>query len=167
MKTNVEHIFKLSKASLIEHYSSKALYENRFKQDGVDNYNFTRFENDAAHCLIEVSRQVDIQSDKLPKLLKKVVDNLGSSAKVITEIQWDKKKAQGSYKIFAHGMPVHSNIRFQIIEKSAQQCVVKAELDINAKIPIVGKQLEKFMLPKAEKALKRDLEKTAAYLESL
>ncbi len=167
MKTHVEYIFKTSQKNLLAQYTSKDFYQNRFEQEELDS-TITRFEQKGANTLIEIERQAEIRTDKLPGMLKKVVDKLvGNSASIITTVKWNSDNASGSHVIQAKGVPVRANINFKLLEKSADQCLAKVELDISASIPVVGKQLEKFMLPKAEKALKNDLEKTAQYLQSL
>src|SRR5690606_12315250 len=119
----------------------------------------------ASEVIIEISRNTQIKTDKLPGFIRKIVDNLvGNSATIFTRILWNKKTGEGSNMIGARGVPVTVNIKYHLTEKSASKCIIRAELDIQAKIPIVGKQLEKFMLPKAESALKKDFERTAQLL---
>lgn len=168
MKTKTEQIINLPLKSVLAQYTAKEFYQNRLELEGIEGSSITRFEQKAEKTLIEIQRHTEIKTDKLPGMLKKAIDKLvGSSANIVTTAKWNKDTASGINTIQAQGVPIRSTITFKLSEKSPKQCLVKAELEVQAKIPIIGGQLEKFMLPKAQKALQKDLQKTAHYMQAL
>lgn len=165
MKTRIKHTFPIEPQALLALYSSREFYEDRFKADGIENYTITRFEENGRETIIEIEQDIEIKTEKLPRFMRKIVGNLaGDSTTVTTQTVWDKQKHTGSHRINTSGIPINVNISFELSEAAKDSCINQVNLEIKAKIPIVGKQLEKFMLPKAEKSLKRDLEKTAEYI---
>jgi len=168
MKTKVEQLINLPLKTVLTQYTSKDFYQKRLELEGIQGSKMTRFEEKGANTLIEIQRETEIRTDKLPGLLKKTIDKLvGKSANIITTAKWNRDTAVGVNTVHAQGVPISSTITFKLLEKSPKLCLVKAELEVSAKIPLIGSQLEKFMLPKAEKALQRDLQKTADYLQGL
>jgi hypothetical protein len=165
MKTSVTHVFKLPMQELLAQYSSQQFYLDRFELDGVEDFVITHFEENDLTSVLEMERHFEIRTNSLPKFIKKVIDNMaGDSASVIVKVNWNKKTGAGSNVIEPKGIPVTIFINFQLSEKSKTQCLARVDISIKAKIPIVGKQLEKFALPKAEKAIKKDLQRTEDFL---
>lgn len=168
MKTTYEHTFPFSKKFLLEQYSSKDFYEARIKIDGIQNSKLLNFKEKGAETTFQIDREVEIRTHSAPKFIQKIADKfVGDSALLSTQITWNKDKASGLNIIQAKGVPVSVTIKFLIKEISSDKAVIKSEMEINAKIPIVGKQLEKFMLPKAEKVMIKDFEKAEEYFQTL
>lgn len=168
MKTKIEQIINLPLKTVLDQYTSKEFYQKRLELEGIQGSKITRFEQKGSTTLIEIQRETEIKTDKLPGLLKKALDKLlGDSTNIVTTAKWNHDTAVGVNTVQAHGVPIFSTITFKLSEKSPKQCLVKVEIEINAKIPIIGGQFEKFMLPKAERGLQRELQKTADYLQSL
>jgi len=168
MKTKVEQIINLPLKAVLEQYTSKEFYQKRLDLEGIQGSKITRFEKKGLNTLIEIQRETEIKTDKLPGLLKKAIDKLvGDSANIITSVKWNHETAIGVNTVQAHGVPISTIITFKLQQKSLEQCLVKAELEVIAKLPIIGGQFEKFILPKAERALQKDLQKTADFLQGL
>lgn len=168
MKTKVEQIINVSLKTLLDQYTSKEFYQKRLDLEGIHGTKITRFEKKGLNTLIEIQRETEIKTDKLPGLLKKAIDKLvGDSANIITSAKWNHETAAGVNTVHAHGIPITSTITFKLQEKSPKQCLVKAEIEVTAKLPIIGGQFEKFLLPKAERALQKDLQKTADFVQGL
>jgi len=165
MKTSITHLFKLPMQELITQYSSQQFYIERFELDGVEDYTITHFEENESTSVLEMERHFEVRTNSLPKFIKKVIDNLaGDSATVLVKVDWNKKTGIGTNKIEPQGMPINIVLNFQLSEKSESECLAKVDLIFKANIPLVGRQLEKFALPKAEQAIKKDLRRTEEFL---
>lgn len=168
MKTIYEHTFPYSKQFLLDQYSSKSFYEARIEIDGIENSKVLNFKEKGMETTFQIDREVEIRTHGAPKFIQKIADKfVGDSALISTQITWHKDKGTGLNVIQAKGVPVSVTIKFLIKEISSKKSVIKSELDISAKIPIVGRQLEKFMLPKAEKVMIKDFEKAEEYFKTL
>lgn len=168
MKSAYEHTFSFSKKFLLDQYRSKEFYEARIKIDGIENSKVSNFKEKGAETTFQIDREVEIRTHSAPKFIQKIADKfVGDAAHIITQVSWNKDKGIGLNTIQAKGMPLVVTIKFTICEISDNKALIKSELDINAKIPIVGKQLEKFMLPKAEQVMIKDFIKAEEYFKSL
>ena len=168
MKTEVEHAFKIPQEFLLAQYTSPQFYQARAEQDKVEGFSLSNFKEQGAQVTFDIDRVIVVKTDKLPKIFKKVIERLaGDSTVISTKVEWEKENARGYNLIRAKGVPIVVEVNFEVKRKSDSECVNKVRVAIKVNIPLIGKQLEKFMLPKIEKGVKKDLEKSEAYLLSL
>jgi hypothetical protein len=168
MKLKNEYIFNFSKDFLLDQYSSQAFYEARMEMDEIENANISSFTQKGSITSFEIDRVVEIHTHKAPKFIQKIADSLISdNVHIVTQVLWDKKRSRGHNHIKPQSVPISVEIIFNLEEISDTETRVKTDLEINAKIPIVGKRLEKFILPKAEKVLLKDFEKAVEYFETI
>ena len=168
MKTKFNYPFSFSKELLLEHYTSKEFYTERMKSEGIEDAKIVSYENSDAGMSLEMKREVEIRTDNAPKFVQKVVDKfISGHAAISTYVFWDKKTAIGSMEIDSGGMPGEVEIKFNIIETGENSSEMQGELKFRVNIPVVGKRLEKFALPKIEKVIIKDFDKAREYFESL
>lgn len=168
MKSKVEFVFDFPVQFLMEQYSSKTFYEARMEIDGITDARITSFEKKGGKTSFSIERHVEMRTDSAPKFIRKITDTLIHDAVLITTAGvWDSKKQHGSIEIKAQGVPVSVDIEFQFLPEHENSTRVKTMMEVNARIPLVGKQLEKFMLPKIEKLVVRDFEKAVEYFKML
>ncbi len=168
MRSKLDYLMNFPADFLIEQYSTKAFYEARMKMDGIEDADIVLFESDGNKTRYCIERHVEMQTDRAPKFIQKIADNLVKGAVTVrTQGEWDKKKLTGINQIHADGMPVNVNIDFKFIPEGDSSTRIKAEMEIKARIPIVGKQLEKFMMPKMERVMVKDFDKVSEYFKSL
>jgi hypothetical protein len=95
---------------------------------------------------------MEMRSGSLPGPLKKLV---GSSGTFHTMTEWDTSdptQAIGKTKMELAGVPVTFLIT-TILKSDGDHTQDISRVEINAKIPLVGKQIEKYLLPKAERGV--------------
>jgi len=168
MKKSYDHILPFSKEFLLDQYASKEFYEARIKMDGIEGSKIIDFKQAGSETSFRIDREVEIRTHSAPRFIQKFADKfVGESAIISTVVSWNKEKAIGVNSIQAKGVPVSVAIKFRLSDISENETLFKTDLDISAKIPIVGKQLEKFIMPKAAKVLDKDFERAIEYFKIL
>ncbi len=168
MKSKVDHQFDISASALLDQYCSKQYYIDRFEQDGVHDFEFVKFDEDGDKVSIEILRKEVIHYDRVPKFMEKIGINLvGDAVNVRIFIDWDKKTGVGTNKVKVKAAPVNVSILSKVKDKGEDSCLNVVEVEFKAKIPVVGKQVEKFVMPKIERGAKKDLQKSAEYFSSI
>ena len=165
MKSKAEHTYDYPLETIVSLFTQKSYVEDQFKKGGND-YVVTEIVDDEKLFRMRVERKMDLQSASMPGPLKKMV---GSNGRMFSLTEWDSAsdgKVQGRTEMEMEGVPV-SFIVLTTLTPRGEKTHALSNIEIKAKIPMVGKQIEKYLLPKAKRGVDRAYDRACKHLASI
>jgi hypothetical protein len=107
---------------------------------------------------IKVERKVPLNA---PGMIKKFVP---AEATVVSEERWNGAKKTGAVKVEPQGVPVDINCKARFAD-DAQGCTITYAFEVNARVPLVGGALEKFIAADMETKFAEEAKAAITLLE--
>ena len=107
---------------------------------------------------IKVERKVPLNA---PGMIKKFIP---AEATVVSEEKWNRAKKTGSVKVEPAGVPVEIRCTARFAD-DAQGCTVIYAFEVNARVPLVGGALEKFIASDMESKFAEEAKAAATLLD--
>ena len=157
MKHQSQARFPAPAAVVLRMFTDRAFHTRKLDAMGLKNYEVLEHAAKGDEFRIRIRRKVPMQA---PAMVKKFV---GAESTVVNEERWNRAKGSGSVLVEPVGMPLEMSCATSVKDEGAG-CVVRYDWTINAKVPLVGGALEKFVVSDLEK---RAGEETRIALEML
>ncbi|HZR37089.1 MAG TPA: DUF2505 domain-containing protein [Nevskia sp.] len=125
-------------------FTDKAFHTGKLDAMGLKNYQVLDHVFDGQDFRIRIQRKVPMQA---PAVVKKFV---GAESTVVNEERWNLKSRTGRVLVEPVGMPIEMSCQTSLRDQG-DGCVVDFEWTINARVPLVGGALEKFVVGDLEK----------------
>jgi hypothetical protein len=147
--------YPASSATVIRMMTDKAFHVAKLEKLGLSKYEVLDHQFDGKQFSIRIERKVPVQMPGMKK-------SAGEST-VVNEEKWDVAARTGSVAAHPQGMPLEISAVTAMAD-DGDGCVVTYDWNIHAKIPLVGGQLEKFVIGDMES---RAAEETRVAVELL
>ncbi|MDD3764556.1 MAG: DUF2505 domain-containing protein [Nevskiales bacterium] len=145
--------FPAPAATVIRMMTDRDFHVRKLEALGLAEFEVLAHDADGDDFRIRIQRKVPVQMPGLK----------GGHTTVINEERWDRGSLSGSVQVEPQGMPVEMACRTRLLDEG-DGCVQTFDWDIQARIALVGKTLEKFIVADMEQ---RAAEETRITLELL
>lgn len=167
MKVVQTRTFPLSAERLLALLTSQEFYISRYNILEVSDYRFKQCEQTDAGFVIEISREIEIKTDRIPAFARRFV---GDKAELSTKFVWQTEGEgpyEGRYSVEMAAAPVAISGVAVISALKADTCQQEITLDIKSSLPLVGKKLAALLAERVEKVLEEDYQATLRYLDNM
>lgn len=138
MKFDIKARYPAPSAVVLKMFCDKAFHEKKLAAMGLARSRVLEHEAKGDEFRIRIERKVPLQA---PGMVKKFVP---AEATVTSEERWNQAQKNGRVRIEPAGIPVDINCTARFAD-DAQGCVITYAFDVNARVPLVGGALEKFI----------------------
>lgn len=139
MKHQSEARFPAPSKVVIKMFTDRDFHERKLEGLGLLKYKVLAHEFDGADFMIKIERKVPVQA---PGMVKKVV---AAESTVVHEERWNLRRKTGRVVAQPQGMPVEITCE-AVMSDDGGACLVRYDWNVHAKLPLVGGQLEKFII---------------------
>ena len=138
MKIDIKAKYPASSAVVLKAFMDKQFHEKKMGVLGIKEFKVVGHDAKGDDFRIKIERKVPLAP---PGVVSKFVP---ANATVVSEERWNSASKTGKVKVEPQGIPVEisSNVRFA---DDASGCTITYAFEINAKVPLVGGTLEKFI----------------------
>ena len=136
--------YPVPSAVVIKMFTDKKFHIAKLEASGLAGYEVLSHQFDGKEFSIKVERRVPMNA---PGLVKKF---FGAETKVVNEESWTVKTKTGRVQVQPAGVPVEMSCTSSMADEGGG-CVITYLWQVNAKIPLVGGALEKFIVSDLEK----------------
>lgn len=145
-------------AVLIRMFTDRDFHTRKLEAMGLAKFEVVDHAFDGKDFRIKIDRRVPVAA---PGGAKKL---MGGETRVINEEFWDVSSRTGRVLVEPVGMPVEMSCETSIAEDGGES-VVTFHWTINAKIPVMGGTLEKFIVGDMEKRADEETRVAASFLK--
>ena len=138
MKFDIKARYPASSAVVLKMFTDKDFHQKKLGVLGIQKSRVLEHDAKGDDFRIKIERKVPLDA---PGLVKKFVP---AEATVVSEEKWNRASKTGTVKIEPAGVPVEIRCSARFAD-DAQGCVITYAFDVNAKVPLVGGALEKFI----------------------
>ena len=138
MKIDIKAKYPAPSAVVLKMFMDKEFHEKKLGVLGVTQFKIVGHDAKGDDFRIKIERKVPLAP---PGMISKFVP---ANATVVSEERWNRASKTGKVKVEPQGIPVEisSSVRFA---DDAGGCTIIYAFEINAKVPLVGGTLEKFI----------------------
>jgi len=129
---------------VIRMFTDRDFHTRKLDAMGLKRYEVLEHVLDGPDFRIKILRQVPMQA---PALVKKFIP---AESTVINEERWNIKNKTGAVLVEPRGMPLQLSC-ITALRDQGKACVVSFDWTIQAKVPLLGGALEKFVVADMEK----------------
>ncbi len=142
MKHQVKAHYPVSSDVLIKAFTDKAFHLSKLEQLGVTEHEVLGHSFDGQNFSIKIRRKQPL-GVPIPAALKKLI----ASGEVTIEHEdcWNLPSKTGHVNFDIHGVPVKLSCKLSLAD-DAQGSVYTYDWDVNARVPLIGKVLEKTLV---------------------
>ena len=144
LKQTLTARYPTTSAVVIKMFTDKKFHVAKLEGTGLAGYTVLDHQFDGKEFSMKVERRVPMNA---PGVVKKF---FGAETKVVNDEAWSVKTKTGKVKVQPAGVPVEMTCTASMADEG-KSCVVTYLWDINARIPLVGGTLEKFVAGDLEK----------------
>lgn len=156
MKHEMKARYPAPSAVVIRMMTDKDFHTRKLEAMGTSKYRVLDHSFDGQDFLIRIERQVPVQMPGLKS---------AAETTVVNEERWRVGARAGEVRVEPQGMPVQMSCVTRM-EDDGTDCVLTFEWDIEAKIPLVGKTLEKFIVTDMESRADAETRAAIALLDA-
>lgn len=138
MKFDIKARYPAPSAVVLKMFTDQAFHERKLGVLGIERFRVLAHETRGDEFRIRIERKVPLNA---PGMVKKFVP---AEATVTSEERWTPAARAGTVNVEPAGIPVEirCNARFA---DDAKGCVITYAFEVNARVPLVGGALEKFI----------------------
>ena len=138
MKFDIKAKYPAPSATVLKMFMDKDFHQKKLGALGITESRVLEHAAAGDDFRIKVERKVPLNA---PGVVAKFVP---AKATVVSEEKWNRAKKTGQVKVEPAGVPVdiRCNARFA---DDAQGCTITYAFEVNARVPLVGGALEKFI----------------------
>ncbi len=144
-------------AVVLKMMGDKAFHTRKLEGMGLTKYEVLDYACDAREFRIRIERKVPVQMPGMKKA--------AGETSVVNEEVWNLQTRTGRVRVEPAGMPVEMNAALTITDEG-DGSVITFDWTINAKIPVVGGTLEKFIVSDMESRAAEETRVAVSLLES-
>ena len=138
MKIDIKARYPASSAVVLKMFMDKEFHTKKLGVLGIQKYKVLDHVASGDDFRIKIERKVPLDA---PGVVKKFVP---AEASVSSEEKWNRASKTGAVKIEPAGIPVEIRCTAKFAD-DAGGCTITYAFDINARVPLVGGALEKFI----------------------
>lgn len=139
-KHEMKSRYPASSDIVMKMFADKGFHTRKLEAMGLTKYQILDHSVSADEFSIRIERKVPVQMPGIKK---------GGETSVTNEERWNLKSKTGRVEVEPAGMPVKMSCVTSLADEGGE-CVVTYRWDIEAKIPLVGGTLEKFIVSDME-----------------
>ena len=142
---------------VIRMFTDRNFHTRKLDEMGLKNYQVLDHAFDGTDFRIKIQRKVPMQA---PAMVKKFV---AAESTVVNEERWNARNKTGKVLVEPQGIPLEMHCVTALKDQDGE-CLVSYDWTINARIPLMGGTLEKFVVSDLDR---RSAEETAIGLRLL
>ena len=158
MKFDIKARYPASSAVVLKMFMDKDFHAKKLGVLGITKSRVLEHDAKGDDFRIKVERKVPLDA---PGIVKKFVP---AEATVVSEEKWNRATKTGNVKIEPQGVPVDIKCAARFAD-DAKGCTITYAFDINAKVPLVGGALEKFIAGDMEAKFAEEAKAAATLLD--
>ena len=151
-----------SAAEVLAAIATEQYLRYRYDEDGIENFVLEIRSDTRQRFESFVSRS--LKTDRLPAVARKIA---GDSMTLLQNQHWDRSTTpyRGELRMQLEGLPGHIVTRLQLIDNGDGTSTLRGQGEVLAKIPLLGKQIEKMMIGKVGEGFERSADAIREYLQ--
>jgi hypothetical protein len=138
MKFDIKARYPAPSAVVLKMFTDKDFHQKKLGVLGIQKSRVLEHDTKGDDFRIKIERKVPLDA---PGVVKKFIP---AEATVVSEEKWNRASKSGAVKIEPAGVPVDIRCTARFAD-DAQGCVITYAFDVNARVPLVGGALEKFI----------------------
>lgn len=138
MKFDIKARYPAPSATVLKMFMDKDFHQKKLGVLGITKSRVLEHEAKGDDFRIKVERKVPLNA---PGMVKRVVP---AEATVVSEEKWNRASKSGQVQVAPQGVPVDINCKVRFAD-DAQGCTITYAFEVNARVPLVGGALEKFI----------------------
>lgn len=143
MKHKSQARYPVPSAVVIRMFTDKAFHTRKLDQMGIK-YKVLEHDSSPKEFRIRIERKVPMNA---PGVVKKL---FGAETTVVNDESWNPAARTGRVKVMPQGVPVEVSCTASMKDEGGG-CVISYDWDINARVPLIGGAVEKFVIGDMEK----------------
>ncbi len=147
--------------AVISAISSEDYLHYRYDEAGVEHYEIEIRENSPTRFESRVVRHAG--TDRIPSFARKFT---GDRVIIVQSQFWDRSREpySGELHLELHGLPGHILTRLKLVDNGDGTSTLQGRGEVEARIPLVGKRIEKMLIDKVGDGFDHSAEKIRDYL---
>ena len=158
MKFDIKARYPAPSAVVLKMFMDKEFHAKKLVVLGIQKSRVIEHAAAGDDFRIKVERKVPLNA---PGMIKKFIP---AEATVVSEEKWNRAKKTGSVKVEPAGVPVEIRCTARFAD-DAQGCTVIYAFEVNARVPLVGGALEKFIASDMESKFAEEAKAAATLLD--
>ncbi|MDY7024869.1 MAG: DUF2505 domain-containing protein [Pseudomonadota bacterium] len=165
-ESDIQYYPGVSAEKLFSVFQEPKFYETRCELLNIDNYKLKQCEPQNNQFVVKLQSDVDIPSDKLPKIARSF---LGEQLESLITTRWKLSEDEpytANYEIEINKLPVEINGKM-VLNNTDEGCQNLVSVEVESSIPFVGGKVEDMMAKYFIKALEKDRKAILVYLSQV
>lgn len=158
MKFDIKARYAAPSAVVLKMFMDKEFHARKLGVLGIARSRVLEHEAQGDDFRIKIERKVPLNA---PGIVKKFVP---AEATVVSEERWNAAKKTGAVKVEPAGVPVDIRCKARFAD-DAQGCVITYAFEVDARVPLVGGALEKFIASDMETKFADEARAAASLLD--
>lgn len=158
MKFDIKARYAAPSAVVLKMFMDKEFHARKLGVLGIAKSRVLEHDAQGDDFRIRIERKVPLNA---PGIVKKFVP---AEATVVSEERWNAAKKTGSVKVEPAGVPVDIRCKARFAD-DAQGCVITYAFEVDARVPLVGGALEKFIASDMESKFADEARAAASLLD--
>lgn len=138
MKFDIKARYPAPSATVLKMFMDKDFHQKKLGVLGITKSRVLEHDANGDDFRIKVERKVPLNA---PGMVSKFVP---AEATVVSEEKWNRASKSGQVKVAPQGVPVDISCKARFAD-DAQGCTITYAFEVNARVPLVGGALEKFI----------------------
>lgn len=159
MKFDIKAKYPAPSAVVLKMFMDKDFHTKKLQKLGITESRVLDSGGSGDDFRIKIERKVPLAA---PGVVSKFVP---AKATVVSEEQWNKAAKTGKVKVEPQGVPVEIKATARFAD-SGDTCTITYAFDVNAKVPLVGGTLEKFIASDMEAKFADEAKAAISLLDS-
>ncbi len=149
-------------AEVIGHITSEDYLLFRYKDPLQLGFSLDVLADDASEHSVRIVRVYGVE--KIPRMARKLI---GDRVELIQTQRWERGGPvyQGQMRLEVAGVPGHIEGSMQLSDHQDAQSQIRAEGGIDVRVPLIGRQIEKMLIERAEEGFASSMDSIQKWLE--
>jgi hypothetical protein len=149
---------------VIEQVTSEPYLLYRYKEPKQLDFSLDILRNDDGHHEVRIVRVYS--TEQVPRMARKL---LGQQLELIQTQHWSRSGPtfNGGMRMEVAGVPGFIEGQMSLTDHAAEQSRMQAQGNVKVKVPIIGGQIEKLLLDRAEEGFSKSMDSIAEWLQKV
>ncbi len=149
-------------AEVMRHITSEDYLLFRYKDPLQLDFSLDILQDDEQQHAVRIVRVYGVE--KIPRMARKLI---GNQIELIQTQSWDRNGPQfnGQMRLEVAGVPGHIEGTMHLTDHREDKSQIRAEGGIDVRVPLLGRQIEKMLVERAEEGFASSMESILKWLE--
>lgn len=149
-------------STVLGHITSESYLLFRYREPTQLDFQLEVLDDDADTHAVRIVRVYG--TDKVPRMARKLI---GGSLELIQTQRWNRQGPvyAGQMRLEVRGVPGHIEGDMQLVDHAEGQSQLRATGGIDVRVPLLGRQIEKLLVDRAEEGFATSMKSITTWLE--